>query len=207
MNIAIWARRGWRSRSLSSGSTTRSGCTRRWVICRRWSSKSGKRRQHSGRRREFLRHGQSIHPMGSNSRKQASRLLPALIGTDESQPVIPWWVALPQSPPPLHRMRLECRIVVLPVDLFAANGNVGLNCLSQPRGQPQRDAFTAVCIPSAAKAGDQDRLSTYGLKPVPFKAEFLDRFSVAKARVDFAPLTARLKFTLSTKTCRWGPRK
>jgi hypothetical protein len=27
--------------------------------------------------------------------------------------------------------------VVLPVEHFAANGNVGLNCLSQPRGQPQ----------------------------------------------------------------------
>jgi len=46
------------------------------------------------------------------------------------------WVGLHQSPPPLHRMRLECGIVVVPVELFAANGNVSLNCLSQPRGQP-----------------------------------------------------------------------
>jgi len=28
--------------------------------------------------------------------------------------------------------------VVVPVEPFAANGNVGLNCLSQPRGQPQK---------------------------------------------------------------------
>jgi hypothetical protein len=49
-------------------------------------------------------------------------------------------VGLHQSPPPLHRMRLECSTVVLPVERFAANGNVGLNCLSQPRGQPQWDS-------------------------------------------------------------------
>ena len=34
-------------------------------------------------------------------------------------------------------MRLECSTVILLVEHFAANGNVGLNCLSQPRGQPQ----------------------------------------------------------------------
>jgi hypothetical protein len=41
-----------------------------------------------------------------------------------------------------------------------------------------RDVFTAVCIPSAAKAGYQNRFSSYGLKPVPFKAKSLDRLSV-----------------------------
>jgi len=56
---------------------------------------------------------------------------------DEFQPVIPWRVALPQSPPPLHRPASECDKVVLPVEIFAANGKHGLNCLSQPRGQPQ----------------------------------------------------------------------
>ena len=34
-------------------------------------------------------------------------------------------------------MQSECCTVVLPAELFAANGNVGLNCLSQSRGQPQ----------------------------------------------------------------------
>ncbi len=33
-------------------------------------------------------------------------------------------------------MHTECGTVILPVEQFAANGNVGLNCLSQPRGQP-----------------------------------------------------------------------
>jgi hypothetical protein len=28
--------------------------------------------------------------------------------------------------------------------------------------------LAAICFPSAAKAGNQNRLSTYGLKPVPF---------------------------------------
>src|ERR1017187_7176511 len=53
------------------------------------------------------------------------------------QPAIPWQVALPQSLPPLHRPGSECAKVVLPVENFAANGEHGLNCLCQPRGQPQ----------------------------------------------------------------------
>jgi hypothetical protein len=48
--------------------------------------------------------------------------LPALIGVDEFQPVIPWRVALPQSSLPLHRPRSECDKVVLPVENIAANG-------------------------------------------------------------------------------------
>jgi hypothetical protein len=63
--------------------------------------------------------------------------LPALIGVDEFQPAIPWRVALPQSPPPLHRPGSECDKVILPVEVFAANDEPSLNCLSQPRGQPQ----------------------------------------------------------------------
>jgi hypothetical protein len=42
--------------------------------------------------------------------------------------------------------------------------------------QPLREGFSGVCIPSAAKAGDQYQLLTYGLKPVPFNGQFLDRF-------------------------------
>ena len=41
--------------------------------------------------------------------------------------------------------------MVLPVQQFAANGNVSLYCLSQPRGQPQLDlsawmAIVFVCV-------------------------------------------------------------
>src|ERR1035437_9205161 len=53
------------------------------------------------------------------------------------QPAIPWQVALPQGLPPLHRPGSECAKVILPVENFAANGEHGLNCLCQPRGQPQ----------------------------------------------------------------------
>jgi hypothetical protein len=45
-----------------------------------------------------------------------------LIGVDEFQPDIPWRVALQQSPPPLHRPASGCDKVVLPVEIFAANG-------------------------------------------------------------------------------------
>jgi hypothetical protein len=48
--------------------------------------------------------------------------LPALIGVDESRPVIPRWDALQQRPPPLRQPRSECDKVVLPVEKIAANG-------------------------------------------------------------------------------------
>ena len=60
------------------------------------------------------------------------------------QPAIPWQVALPQSQPPLHRPGSECAKVVLPVENFAANGEHGLNCLCQPRGQPHFDKYYSV---------------------------------------------------------------
>jgi hypothetical protein len=41
-----------------------------------------------------------------------------------------------QSPPPLCRVCSGCCTVVLPVEIFSANGNVCLNCLSQHRGPP-----------------------------------------------------------------------
>jgi hypothetical protein len=59
------------------------------------------------------------------------------IGVDEFQPVIPKRDALQQRPPPLHRPCSACDKVILPVEIFAANGETSLNCLSQPRGQPQ----------------------------------------------------------------------
>ena len=69
-------------------------------------------------------------------REQTKALTPGwLIGTDESQPAIPWRVGLHQSPPPLHRLSSECCTVVLPVERFAANGEQCLNWLCQPRGQ------------------------------------------------------------------------
>ena len=52
----------------------------------------------------FFRHGKSIPPMlpvNAGSRRQCP--LPATSVRMSLQPVIPWRVALPQSPPPLHR--------------------------------------------------------------------------------------------------------
>src|SRR5580700_2819463 len=47
--------------------------------------------------------------------------------------------------------------------------------------QTLREDFSGVCIPSAAEAGDQNQLSTYGLKPVPLRsAWFLDSLSVRR---------------------------
>jgi hypothetical protein len=55
--------------------------------------------------------------MGKESREQASALLPALIGIDEFQPVIPWQGGLHQSLPLLHRPASECDKLTLLVNL------------------------------------------------------------------------------------------
>jgi len=60
---------------------------------------------------------------------------PALIGCDEFQLVIPWRDALQQGPPPLHQPGVACSKLGSPVEPFAANGKLSLNCLSHPRGQ------------------------------------------------------------------------
>ena len=52
------------------------------------------------------------------------------------QLAIPWRVGLQQSPPPLHQPCTVCCKVVLPVENFSSNGQLCLNCLCQPRGQP-----------------------------------------------------------------------
>src|ERR1700756_4268063 len=46
-------------------------------------------------------------------------------------------VGLHQSPPPLHQPAAVCSKLGLPVEEFTANGELSLNCLSHPRGQPQ----------------------------------------------------------------------
>src|SRR5215469_10601285 len=60
---------------------------------------------------------------------------PALIGLDEFRLAIPWRDALQQGPPPLHQPGAVCGKLSSPVEPFAANGKLSLNCLSHPRGQ------------------------------------------------------------------------
>jgi hypothetical protein len=62
---------------------------------------------------------------------------PALIGLDEFRLAIPWRDALQQGPPPLHQPGAVCGKLSSPVEPFAANGKLSLNCLSHPRGQAQ----------------------------------------------------------------------
>ena len=53
-----------------------------------------------------------------------THLLPGMMSL---QPAIPWWVDLPQSPPPLHRPDSECVTVVLPVEIFAQTADSTLS--------------------------------------------------------------------------------
>ena len=71
----------------------------------------------------FPRHEEIYRPMPTATGWGALFVAtPALIGTMSFQLAIPWRVALPQSPPPLHQPASECDKVVLPVEIFAANG-------------------------------------------------------------------------------------
>ena len=70
-----------------------------------------------------------------NAGSRSSSLPPALIGLDEFQLAIPWRGGLHQSPPPLYQPGTVCSKLGLPVENFAANGKLSLNCLSHSRGQ------------------------------------------------------------------------
>src|ERR1019366_78026 len=71
----------------------------------------------------FFRHGRSFRPMGWVGSRRSARS-PLLIGLDESQPAIPWWVGLHQSPPPLHRLELVCLSARPPVERWDRMGDL-----------------------------------------------------------------------------------
>jgi hypothetical protein len=106
----------------------------------------------------FSRHGRSIVRWVLES-KAGNRLnsAPRLIGMMSLQPAIPWQVALPQSPPPLHRPGSECATVVLPAEGFAANGKQCLIRLSHPKGPPQLDAHRSASVASFGIVGLHQR--------------------------------------------------
>jgi len=85
----------------------------------------------------FLRHGESLDPMISATGSKQLCSLPALIGCDEFQPTIPWWVALQQSLPPLRRLQTILQNRTSPYNAFSANGDNPLNFVSQPKGAVQ----------------------------------------------------------------------
>ena len=81
-----------------------------------------------------------IYPAGSKRRGS----LPALIGLDEFQPAIPWQVALPQSLPPLRRLRAILQNQTSLYNDISANGDNPLNSVSQPKGALQTNALPFV---------------------------------------------------------------
>ena len=52
----------------------------------------------------------------------------------------------PPEPLPLYWPESECAIVILSVEIFAANGELCLIRLSQPRGPPQFDQGAEGCL-------------------------------------------------------------
>lgn len=142
--------------------------------------------------------GKSIYPMlnakagsrlGPHSRRSSVRM--------SLQPAIPWWVALPQSPPPLHRPESGCDRVILPVEKSAANGKHGLNCLCQPRGQPHTlllhkdcDHSSEKCVPSVWRLrtiAANGQLSLVRINDARLKAD------IKKAKDWWSPMADRLR--------------
>jgi hypothetical protein len=78
----------------------------------------------------FLRH-KEIYPC-DEGRDLATA--PPLIAVDEPPAGYSWQVALQQSPLPLHQPELYCQSSTAPDNASAANGEMSLNWLSQPRG-------------------------------------------------------------------------
>jgi hypothetical protein len=55
--------------------------------------------------------------------------------------------------------------VVLPVEIFAANGDVGLICLCQPRGQPHKNTYVRIsCGLSRSRKAELHCPSTFGME-------------------------------------------
>jgi hypothetical protein len=84
----------------------------------------------------FLRH-KEIYPC-DEGRDLATA--PPLIAVDEPPAGYSWQVALQQSPLPLHQPELYCQSSTAPDNASAANGEMSLNWLSQPRGPLQGTA-------------------------------------------------------------------
>ena len=86
--------------------------------------------------------GKSIDPIGpavgmrdAKRRGSASRLIVSM----SFQLAIPWRVALPQSPPPLHQPGAIMHERTAAGHQKPANGQLCLNYLSHPRGQAHFD--------------------------------------------------------------------
>jgi len=86
----------------------------------------------------FPRHEEIYRPMPTATGWGALFVAtPALIGTMSFQLAIPWRVALPQSPPPLHQPGRIVQQKHSEHNRKAANGESSLNRVSHSRGQPQ----------------------------------------------------------------------
>ena len=82
----------------------------------------------------------SFDPMGwgcAGAGREADGCTPRPIVSMSFQLAIPWRVALPQSPPPLHQPGAIMKQRAAAGQQKPANGQLCLNYLSHPRGQVQ----------------------------------------------------------------------
>ena len=87
--------------------------------------------------------GKSFDPIGPAEQMRDAELCnstPRPIVSMSFQLAIPWRVALPQSPPPLHQPGAIMQQRAAAGNQKPANGQLCLNYLSHPRGQAQRNA-------------------------------------------------------------------
>ena len=109
--------------------------------------------------------GKSFDPIGVAGGVRDAKLCnstPRPIVSMSFQLAIPWRVALPQSPPPLHQPGTIMQQTTVAGHQKPANGQLCLNYLSHPRGQVQKHASAGTSITDKG----QDRLKRY---PIPLQ--------------------------------------
>jgi len=92
--------------------------------------------------------GKSFDPIGLAGKMRDAELLnstPRPIVSMSFQLAIPWRVALPQSPPPLHQPGAIMHERTAAGHQKPANGQLCLNYLSHPRGQVHGEGFAWDC--------------------------------------------------------------
>ena len=100
--------------------------------------------------------GKSFDPIGLAGGMRDAELLnstPRPIVSMSFQLAIPWRVALPQSPPPLHQPGTIMQQRAAAGHQKPANGQQCLNYLSHPRGQAQTASGSVGYVPATSKGG------------------------------------------------------
>jgi hypothetical protein len=126
------------------GANTTSGMTACCPVETGTDGEKYRRRLRRNLLHEFSKASAIYRPVGTFTpgTKRLFAPSPAPHRLDESQPVIPWRVALLHCPPPLHQLSSECYTAIMPVERFTPND--GTVACSNVRCQARTAATSAL---------------------------------------------------------------